>query len=154
MKNSTVLGLDYGEARIGVALSDAGKSLASGLMTLDCRAARDPLDVLAEVIREEDVVTIVVGYPLRTDGKSVAGGKTEAVDAFIAKLEARFGLPVIREDEAFTSSLAKDALRQRPGRRRRGGKRGQEDKAAIDRLAACYILQDYLDRRGTEGNRT
>lgn len=153
MSVTTILGLDFGERRIGVALSDAGKTLASGLMTIDCRAARDPLDVLAGVIREEDVEAIVIGYPLRTDGKTVPGGKTEAVDAFIAKLESRFGLPVIREDEAFTSAMAKDSLRQRPGRRSKAGKRRREDKAAIDRVAACYILQDFLDRRGQEGPR-
>lgn len=150
MSATTILGLDYGERRIGVALSDSGKTLASGLMTIDCRAAKDPLDVLAEVIREECVAAIVVGYPLRTDGKTVPGGKTEAVDAFIARLEARFGLPVHREDEAFTSALAKDSLRQRPGGGRRPGrgrKRGhRNDKAAIDRVAACFILQDWLDR--------
>jgi len=151
---TTILGLDYGERRIGVALSDSGKTMASGLMTIDCQATRDPLKVLGEVIREEDVEAIVVGYPLRTDGRVVPGGKTEAVDAFIARLERRFGLPVFREDESFTSQLAAESLRQRPGRgkrrgrgRRNGGSR--EDKAAIDRVAACYILQDHLDRRST-----
>jgi putative holliday junction resolvase len=151
MNATTILGLDYGERRIGVALSDSGKTLAAGLMTIDCKAARDPLDVLAGVIREEMVEAIVVGYPLRTDGKTVPGGKTEAVDAFIGKLEERFGLPVFREDEAFTSSLAKDSLRARPGKKKRGGRgrrSGGLDQAAIDRVAACYILQDFLDNRG------
>ena len=145
MNATTILGLDYGERRIGVALSDSGKTLAAGLMTIDCKAAKDPLEVLAEVVREERVEAIVVGYPLRTDGKTVPGGKTEAVDAFIGRLEARFGLPVFREDEAFTSSLAKDSLKARPGKRKRGGRgRGRrEDKAAIDRVAA---VRDF-DRR-------
>jgi putative Holliday junction resolvase len=150
MSATTILGLDFGERRIGVALSDSGKTLAAGLMTIDCKAVKDPLELLAGVIREESVEAIVVGYPLRTDGKIVAGGKTEAVDGFIGRLEARFGLPVFREDEAFTSSLAKDSLMARPGKKKRGGRgrrnRGLE-KAAIDRVAACYILQDFLDHR-------
>ena len=96
----------------------------------------------------------MVGYPVRTDGKVLPGGKTEAVDAFIAKLEGRFGLPIHREDESFTSQMAAESLRQRPGgmkKKKRGrGRQGgfREDKAAIDRVAACYILQDHLDRRG------
>ncbi len=164
MSGTTILGLDFGERRIGVALSDSGKTLATGLMTIDCRTVGDPLDVLAGVIREEGVAAIVVGYPLRTDGRTVPGGKTEAVDAFIARLEARFGLPVHREDESFTSALAKESLRQRPGGGGRGrsggsrkrGRRGrmQEDKAAIDRVAACYILQDWLDRGGPASRET
>jgi putative Holliday junction resolvase len=162
MSATTVLGLDFGERRIGVALSDTGKTLASGIMTIDCRR-QDPFRELAEIIREERVEAIVVGYPLRTDGKVVPGGKTEAVDAFIAELEKRFGLPVHREDESYTSQLAAESLRQRPGgfgppgmgrggsggRRKKGRRAGYAaEKAAIDRVAACYILQDHLDRLG------
>jgi putative holliday junction resolvase len=146
MKATTILGLDFGERRIGVALSDTGKTLATGLTTLDCRQNPNYLSALADIIREEDVEAIVVGYPLRTDGKTVAGGKTEAVDAFIAKLEARFGLPVHREDEAFTSQMASQSLKAR-GKKKRGRRDHGRDKAEIDRVAACYILQDFLDHR-------
>jgi len=152
MKATTILGLDFGERRIGVALSDTGKTLATGLTTLDCRANPDYLSALGEIIRDEDVEAIVVGYPLRTDGKSVEGAKTEAVDAFIARLESRFGLPVHREDESFTSQMAAQSLRARSKQKRRGGGPGKSgrnrrarDKAEIDRVAACYILQDFLD---------
>lgn len=150
MSATTILGLDFGERRIGVALSDSGKLMASGLMTIDCKVTADPLKVLAEIIREERVEAIVVGYPVRTDGKVLPGGKTEAVDAFIARLETRFNLPVHREDESFTSQLAAESLRNRTGRPNRKKRRGRarDDKAAIDRVAACYILQDHLDRRG------
>lgn len=146
MKATTILGLDFGERRIGVALSDTGKTLASGLTTLDCRQNPNYLSALGDIIREEDVEAIVVGYPLRTDGKTVAGGKTEAVDAFIVLLEARFGLPVHREDESFTSQMASQSLKAR-GRKKRGRRDRGRDKAEIDRVAACYILQDFLDHR-------
>jgi putative holliday junction resolvase len=141
MKATTILGLDFGERRIGVALSDIGKTIATGLMTLDCR--RDPnfLEAIGDIIREEGVEAIVIGYPLRTDGKIVAGGKTEAVDAFIEKLEKKFHLPIHREDESFTSMLAAQSLKAR-SKKKRGR---QPDKGEIDRVAACYILQDYLD---------
>jgi len=150
MKATTVLGLDFGERRIGVALSDTGKSLATGLTTLDCRANPGWMETLEEIIREETVEAIVVGYPVRTDGKVMPGGKTEAVDAFIAKLEKAFGLPVHREDESFTSALASASLKARGGGRRKTGKamirERQRAKAEIDRVAACYILQDWLDQ--------
>lgn len=153
MKATTILGLDFGERRIGVALSDPGKTLATGLTTLDCRANPGWMEALGDVIREESVEAIVVGYPVRTDGKTVPGGKTEAVDAFIAKLEAAFGLPVHREDESFTSALASASLKARAGGPARGRKKTgkalarerQRAKAEIDRVAACYILQDWLD---------
>jgi putative holliday junction resolvase len=151
MKATTILGLDFGERRIGVALSDIGKTLATGLTTLDCRQNPDYLAALADIIREEEVEAIVVGYPLRTDGKQVAGAKTEAVDAFIAKLEARFGLPVHREDESFTSQLASQSLqvRRAQGAKKKKGRRDHgRDKAEIDRVAACFILQDFLDEHG------
>jgi putative Holliday junction resolvase len=144
MKATTILGLDFGERRIGVALSDTGKSLAAGLTTLDTRKQPDYLSALEAIIREENVEAIVVGYPLRTDGKTVAGGKTEAVDAFIASLEARFALPVHREDESFTSQLAAQSLGSR-GRKKRGRRDHAREKADIDRVAACFILQDFLD---------
>lgn len=154
MKATTILGLDFGERRIGVAVSDAGKTLATGLTTLDCRANPGWMEALEDIIREEDVEAIVVGYPLRTDGKTVAGGKTEAVDAFIAKLETAFKLPVHREDESFTSSMATASLKARGGSGKKKSGRAhardrQKAKAEIDRVAACYILQDWLDNRAT-----
>ncbi|MEO6095668.1 MAG: Holliday junction resolvase RuvX [Fibrobacteria bacterium] len=145
MKATTILGLDFGERRIGVALSDIGKSLATGLTTLDRKKKPDFLSALGEIIREEEVEAIVVGYPLRTDGKETTDAKTVAVDAFIATLEAAFGLPVHREDESFTSQMAAQSLKTRR-KRKRGRRDFGRDKAEIDRVAACYILQDFLDR--------
>lgn len=162
MRATTILGLDFGERRIGVALSDTGKTLATGLTTIDCRANPGWMETLGDIIREEDVEAIVVGYPVRTDGVSAPGGKTEAVDAFIAKLEKAFGKPVHREDESFTSAMASASLKARGGGgsgRRKTGKALARDrqraKAEIDRVAACYILQDWLDQhapgRGNAG---
>jgi putative Holliday junction resolvase len=143
-----VLGLDFGERRIGVALSDPERLIASGLTTLDRRRQPDYLLAFEEIIRREKVTDIVVGYPLRTDGEHKPGGKTEAVDAFAANLRKRFGLPVHLEDESFTSALAADSLRQRGGKKRKP-RDWMRAKADIDRVAACYILQDWLDRGET-----
>jgi putative Holliday junction resolvase len=145
-----VLGLDFGERRIGVALSDAERMIATGLLTIDRRKQPDVLAALGDLIAKKKATAIVIGYPLRTDGVEKPGAKTEAVDAFVAELKARFGLPVHLEDESFTSSLAADSLK---GRRAPGGARRPKthrdwarEKAEIDRVAACFILQDWLDR--------
>jgi putative holliday junction resolvase len=145
MNSGPVLGLDFGERRIGVALSDPERRLASGLTTLDRRLRPDYLKALEEIIHREKAAAIVVGYPLRTDGENKPGGKTGAVDAFAAELRECFGLPVYLEDESFTSLLAAESLRRRRRKKRKPGD-WMRAKAEIDRVAACYILQDYLDR--------
>ncbi len=145
------LGLDFGERRIGVALSDAERLLATGLTTIDRRKHPDVFTALARIVRERKVTAFVVGYPLRTDGVEKQGAKTEAVDTFVSALKTHFDLPVYLEDEAFTSSLAADSLRRRrpASKRPKGPRDWARDKAEIDRVAACYILQDWLDRAGT-----
>ena len=148
-----VLGLDFGERRIGVALSDPERMLASGILTLDRKKQPDFWTPLLEIIQRKKVTAIVVGYPLRTDGLVKAGGKTEAVDAFVVALKERFALPVHLEDEAFTSSMAADSLRGRhtgKSARNKTPKDWARQKAEIDRVAACFILQDWLDREEAE----
>lgn len=140
------LGIDFGERRLGVAVSDAERLIATGLDTID-RKKRDALDALAEVIARKRVTAIVLGYPARTDGVEKAGGKTEAVDDFAAALRERFGLPVHLEDESYSSARAADAIRLRkPSRRPKTARDFARGKAEIDRVAACVILQDWLDR--------
>ena len=145
-----VLGLDFGERRIGVALSDAERMIATGLLTIDRKKQPDAFATLGELIAKKKATAIVVGYPLRTDGVEKAGAKTEAVDAFVTELKERFGLPVYLEDEAFTSSMAADSLRGRrsASKRPKGPKDWAREKGEIDRVAVCYILQDWLDRGG------
>ena len=145
MASGPILGLDFGERRIGVALSDREKLIASGLTTLDRRKQPDYLRALEEIIVREKVEAVVVGYPLRTDGEIKPGAKTEAVDVFVSELKTRFNLPVHLEDESFTSSMAADSLRNRRAKNRKP-RDWIRAKAEIDRVAACYILQDYLDR--------
>ena len=148
MIEGPVLGLDFGERRIGVAISDPEALIASGLTTLDRRKQPDYLHALEEIIRQKKVRAIVVGYPLRTDGEIKPGGKTEAVDTFVTTLKARFNLPVHLEDESFTSSMAAESLKQRGGKKKKP-RDWVRAKAEVDRVAACFILQDYLDRCGS-----
>jgi putative Holliday junction resolvase len=151
----SVLGLDFGERRIGVALSDAERLLASGILTIDRKKQPDFWKPLEEIILRKKVSAVVVGYPLRTDGQRRPGDKTDAVDAFVKEVEQRFGLPVYLEDEAFTSSMAADSLRGRQsgGSRNKTPRDWARQKAEIDRVAACFILQDWLDRVEANGGK-
>ena len=133
-----ILGIDHGERRVGLAVSDPSGIIAQPLTTL----LRDPSDAwweaLGEIIAEQEVETIVVGYP-RTMGGEV-GSQASSVDRFIRQLERRWALPVHRFDERLTSVAARRSLTLQ------GVKTGH-DKAAVDRTAAALILQDFLDSR-------
>lgn len=139
-----IVGLDIGERRIGVAVSDATATLARPLRVL--RAAGldiDALDiVVAEVSRlveeEDGVAAIVVGLPRRLDG--TATEMTSRVERFARSLQDRMSLPVTLQDERLSSREAESRLAVRD-------KDWRSRKARLDAAAAAIILQDYLDSR-------
>lgn len=132
-----VLGLDYGEKRIGLAVSDEMGITAQGIPTLTRRSLERDLAALEMIIEQYAVEKIVIGYPLRLDG--TAGIQCEKVDRFAAILERRFALPVLRWDETLTTSRAEEILTETKVRRKKR-------KSVVDKLAAMILLQDYLDR--------
>lgn len=139
-----IVGLDVGERRIGVAISDATATLARPLTTLRTTGLDgDALErVVSEVARlsgEEDAVaSIVVGLPRRLDG--TASELTPRIEVFGRRLQARTGLPVAFQDERLTSREAESriAVREKNWRAR---------KERLDAAAAAIILQEYLDRQ-------
>ena len=131
-----ILGIDYGERRIGLAVSDHTHVIAQPLTTLIREDSGAWWDRLAAIIAEQEVDAIVVGYPRTLRG--TASRQTEAVDRFITRLQDRQPVPVHRYDERLTSVAARKALTQQ------GIKTGHR-KEAVDRTAAALILQDYLD---------
>ncbi len=144
MKNAVLMGIDFGERRIGIALSDAEQRIAIGHSTLDSRIEKDPILKLLAISKEFDVRGIVIGYPIRTD-TGLPGEKAFVIDKFIEELQAIVNLPVYREDEAFSSTLAQQRISQRGKKSFKKKSRGAM-KNEIDRIAACIILQDYLDQ--------
>lgn len=142
LKGVRVVGLDLGERRIGVAISDATRTLARPVGVLvRPRADADALCLVADEIRrltaeEDGVESIVVGLPRRLDG--TANEMTHRVQAFAQQLSAASGLPVALQDERLSSREAESrlALRERDWRAR---------KRKLDAAAAAIILQDYLD---------
>lgn len=131
-----ILGIDYGERRIGLAVSDPTHVIAQPHTTIIRRDSEAWWDQLAAIIAEQEVEAIVVGYPLTLKG--LASRQTEAVERFITRLQERESLPIYRYDERLTSVAARRALQQQ------GIKTGHR-KEAVDRTAAALMLQDYLD---------
>lgn len=131
----SILALDVGEKRIGVARAGLEARLAQPLTTLD---HNDNIwQTLAKLIGEQQVDTVVVGLPRGLDGQETA--QTGVVRVFAAALEQRLKVAVYLQDEAVTSAQAEAELAAR-------GKPYQ--KGDIDALAATYILEDYLRQKG------
>lgn len=132
-----VLGLDWGEKRIGLALSDEGRTLARTLPVLEVSSESRAVLAVARLIRENDVDTLVIGDPLHMNGGRSKSG--ERAGKLASKLEALFPLlRVIFRDERLTSREAEAILKERSERTR--GRKGR-----IDQIAAAIILQDFLD---------
>ena len=132
---SRVLGIDYGDSRVGLALSDPMKIIAKPFKTLDNNI--DLLFNLKTVINNNDVTQLVVGYPLNMKGEITP--QTKKVDDFIFLLESKFDFPVIRIDERLSSVSAINSLINQ------GIKTGH-NKSKIDDTSAAIILQEFLDQ--------
>lgn len=133
------MGIDFGERRIGVAMSDPSGTLASPLETVTRRAGkRPPFARLEAVAREHDVDRIVVGLPLDLRGEETAWCKE--VRAMGDELGRRLAVPVAFVDERMTSVQAERAVRTSGLRRRQ-----REEKGRVDAAAAAIILQRWLD---------
>tara|TARA_B100002052_G_scaffold130230_1_gene119466 strand:- start:2207 stop:2617 length:411 start_codon:yes stop_codon:yes gene_type:complete len=132
---SRVLGIDYGDSRVGLALSDPMKIIAKPFKTLDNNI--DLLFNLKTVIDNNDVAQLVVGYPLNMKGEITP--QTKKVDDFIFLLESKFDFPVIRIDERLSSVSAINSLINQ------GIKTGH-NKSKIDDTSAAIILQEFLDQ--------
>jgi putative Holliday junction resolvase len=136
---SRVLALDYGERRIGVAISDPSATIAQPLPALIRRAGkRAPIAKIMEMIAAHDVGEIVIGLPLTLAGTDSEW--TTAVREFAEKLEQRSQLPVHLMDERLTSVMAERAVRSLGLK-----KTEREQKERVDTAAAMILLQNYLN---------
>ena len=131
-----ILGLDYGEKRIGVAICDELGFTAQGRPTIIRKNKKHDWEILGSLIRDDKVEKIVIGYPVRIDGSE--GIQCEKVDRFAALMEATFFLPVVKWPETFSTKEAEKILIN-------SGVRWEKRKKMVDKLAACLILQSYLD---------
>ncbi len=138
------LGIDFGEKRIGLAISDPEGRLAVPFGTIERRNDRSAVRQIAEIARREEVGRLVVGEPVGLDGQR--GEAAERVRRFGAKLAAVAGLPVEWVGEALTTVAAVERLRE-------AGVDPRREPERIDAVAAQILLQEALDRR-QGGSRT
>jgi putative Holliday junction resolvase len=136
------LGIDFGEKRIGLAISDGDGRLAVPLATLARRDDRSAMAAIAEIARREGIERLVLGEPVSLDGSR--GPAAARVRRFGARLAARTALPLSFVDEALTSVEAAARLRAAGVDPRRHPER-------VDATAAQILLQEDLDRAGGEG---
>ena len=129
-----ILGLDLGERRIGVALSDPSGWLATPLAVLTRSSREADLAALQQLIRQHGVDRVIVGYPRSLDG--TLGPQAQYVESYVAQIRAHLQVPVILWDERLSTALAERMIRE-------AGKRVRRER--IDSAAAAVILQSYLD---------
>jgi putative Holliday junction resolvase len=134
-----ILGLDFGRARIGVAISDELQMLAHPLETIP--ANEEPASRIAEIVREKQVDHVVAGIPRQMNGQ-IGTAATEVLE-FVEKLRAILPCPVVTWDERLTTVAAHRALRD-------AGKKTRDTRGYVDQVAAQMILQTYLDRRAAQ----
>ena len=133
-----IIGIDYGNARTGIAVSDPLGIFASPLETV---TSAKIIEYLQNYARTETIVSFVVGYPLNLDGRPAQAAPD--VDRFLKMLAKAFpDIPISLEDERFTSVLAHRAMID-------GGmkKSDRRDKKQVDRISAAIILQSFMDKK-------
>lgn len=138
-----ILGVDFGDARTGLALSDLSGFLASGAGTIKCSSFKKTAEEVAKIAKERDVGLIVLGHPINMNGTE--GPRSEKIKAFALELEALSGIKVELFDERLSTANAHQILNIT-------NTRGQKRKSIIDEMSACLILQSYLDREKNRGN--
>jgi len=134
-----ILGLDYGKVRIGIALSDQSLTIAFGREYIP--NDKNTLDKIKSIIENENVTTIVLGYPVNLKGgKSM---QTIDVDNFFSRMKDYFNdenVTIVKWDERFTSKMAADSLIESGMKKKK-----RRDKGNIDIVSAAIMLQSYLD---------
>ena len=135
-----ILGLDYGDRRIGVAISDAFGWTAQGLEVIERRREGDEFGRIDELVRENEVSEIVVGLPKNMNG--TVGPRGELCMEFAQKLRETLDLPVHLWDEGLSTGSAERTLVEADVSRKKR-------KKVVDKMAASLILQNYLDAKST-----
>ncbi len=131
-----ILAIDYGERRLGIALSDPLGIFAFPLTVIDVKKCRDWKFELKKIVEEKEVKKIVVGLPLTLRGEE--GELARKVREFCDTLRAELGLPVVLIDERFTSEIAKKTFQSE-------GKSEKDMRGNLDMYSSAQLLQTYLD---------
>ncbi len=130
-----ILGIDYGDARVGIAVTDIMGFMANGVKTIKNRGTKKLLEELGSVIKEYNPEKIVVGLPKNMDGSE--GFRVEATQEFVKNLKTIYTGEIILQDERLTSMEAKRYLSET-------NTFGKKRKEVLDTVAAVLILEQYL----------
>lgn len=131
----TLIGFDFGERRIGVAVGETGTGIANPLGAIDAAANDERFREIEKLVGEWHPAGFVVGRPRHADDSEHAVAKL--AEKFARRLAARYRVPVMMVDETLTSATAEASLR--------GARAGAKRKGDVDAVAAAIILQSYLD---------
>jgi putative pre-16S rRNA nuclease len=137
-----VLGLDLGDVRIGVAISDPDRRLAVPLGTVQVARPPGEMRAIADLVREHDVTLVVIGEPISLDG--VRRDRANHAANFADALRPMLTVPVTLHDERFSTVEAERSLRE-------AGVRGSRRRSVVDAAAAQVILQSWLDAERSRG---
>ncbi|NOT34067.1 MAG: Holliday junction resolvase RuvX [Candidatus Eisenbacteria bacterium] len=129
--------MDWGERRIGLAISDPTQTIATGLPTAMVRNLEDAVTRVAEVVVEREAERVVVGLPLHLSGER--GEAAHAAEAFAARLAEKLAMPVDTWDERLTSVMGTRRLHET-------GRRTGHHKGSVDQAAAVALLEGFLRR--------
>ncbi len=140
---SKVLGVDFGERRTGVAISDDSRVIAFPRETLFCPRVEQAAAAVARMAATEKVAEIVVGYPINMNGSS--GPRVVRTDEFLAELAKRTEIPLKKWDERLSTKIAEAVLIE-------AGTSREKRRGVVDKLAAQVILQGYLDSTSLESS--
>jgi putative Holliday junction resolvase len=136
------LGIDPGERRVGLALSEPGLDVAYPHKTIEHTGLKRAAELIAQEIRDNEIQEVVIGLPLRTDGKP--GEAARRAEQLGELLQEMTGVKVVPWDERMTTAAAHRSLAA-------AGVRGKRRRKVVDQAAATLILQSYLDVRGAGG---
>ncbi len=131
-----VVGIDFGDKRTGLAISDASRFLASGVETISVGGIVKTADAVAEFVKKNNASAIIVGLPINMDGSQ--GFRAERVKEFAQLLKERVEIPIALYDERMTTMAATRFLNKTDTK-------GKKRKDVIDTLSAQIILQNFLD---------
>lgn len=132
-----LLAIDYGEKRIGLAITDEMQMFANPYETIPNASFDNTVSVLNKLVKEKKIGQIIIGIPWSINGNETA--KTKETQEFMIKLQEHIDIPVIGSDERYTTSDANDLLKEM-------GYDWKKARKVIDSVAACLILKRYLER--------
>lgn len=151
------MAVDYGRARIGLAIADATTQMPKPLATLERVNRNEDMRHLRKLVRDHGVKQIVVGLPLRLDG--TRGEMAEEAERFAQRMAKQIGVPVEMSDERLSSWEAQRMLEEEFGRVSQKSAKGKGTSSvagatSVDSVAAAVILKEYLEKRRESGQNT